>query len=151
GNQFLEHSGTVKPWPIDLQGRDLSLYKNNNFGADISEHVVGDYKDFFGGYYHDKEFGFGHWAPYEEMPGQKLWLWCRARSGGIWADLVTDTDGQYMALHAVRLFNQSSPGVVTPISQSDFEPYVMDHWREIWFPYKKIGAMVEASEFGVLN
>lgn len=151
GNQFLEHGGAAKPWPIDAEGRDLSLYKNNNFDKDISEHVVGDYKDFFGGYYHNSKFGFGHWAPYEEMPGQKLWLWSMARSGGIWEDLLTDTDGQYMEFQAGRLFNQYSPGETNPISQANFEPYVMDRWREIWFPFKEIGGMVDANEHGVLN
>ena len=151
GNQFLEHGGAAKPWPIDTDGRDLSLYKNNNFDKDISEHVVGDYKDFFGGYYHNSKFGFGHWSPYEEMPGQKLWLWSMARSGGIWEDLLTDTDGQYMEFQAGRLFNQYSPGETNPISQANFEPYVMDRWREIWFPFKEIGGMVDANEYGVLN
>jgi len=151
GNQFLEHGGTAKPWPIDAEGRDLSLYKNNNFDKDISEHVVGDYKDFFGGYYHNRKFGFGHWAPYEEMPGQKLWLWSVARSGAIWEDLLTDTDGQYMEFQAGRLLNQYSPGEINPISQANFEPYVMDRWTEIWFPFKGIGGMVDATEYGVLN
>ncbi|MEZ4970503.1 MAG: DUF5107 domain-containing protein [Flavobacteriaceae bacterium] len=151
GNQFLEHGGTAKPWPIDTEGRDLSLYKNNNFDKDISEHVVGDYKDFFGGYYHNKKFGFGHWAPYEEMPGQKLWLWSMARSGAIWEDLLTDSDGQYMEFQAGRLLNQYSPGETNPISQANFEPYVMDRWKEIWFPFKEIGGMVDATEYGVLN
>jgi len=151
GNQFLEHNGVAKPWPIDAEGRDLSLYRNNNFDTDISEHVVGDYKDFFGGYYHNKDFGFGHWAPYEEMPGQKLWLWSMARSGAIWEDLLTDFDGQYMEFQAGRLFNQYSPGETNPISQASFEPYVMDRWREIWFPFKEIGGMVDATEYGVLN
>ncbi len=151
GNQFLEHSGDAKPWPIDAEGRDLSLYKNNNFSGDVSEHVVGDYKDFFGGYYHNSKFGFGHWSPYEEMPGQKLWLWSQARSGGIWEDLLTDHDGQYMEFQAGRLFNQYFPGAINPISQANFEPYVMDRWREIWFPFKEIGGMVDANEYGVLN
>ena len=151
GNQFLEHGGAAKPWPIDAEGRDLSLYKNNNFDKDISEHVVGDYKDYFGGYYHNRNFGFGHWAPYEEMPGQKLWLWSMSRSGAIWEDLLTDTDGQYMEFQAGRLLNQYSPGETNPISQANFEPYVMDRWKEIWFPFKEIGGMVDATEYGVLN
>ncbi|TQO36891.1 uncharacterized protein DUF5107 [Arenibacter algicola] len=151
GNQFLEHGGAAKPWPIDAEGRDLSLYKNNNFDKDISEHVVGDYKDYFGGYYHNRNFGFGHWAPYEEMPGQKLWLWSMARSGAIWEDLLTDSDGQYMEFQAGRLLNQYSPGETNPISQANFEPYVMDRWKEIWFPFKEIGGMVDATEYGVLN
>ncbi len=109
-------------------------------------------KIFFGGYYHDIDFGFGHWSPYEEMPGQKLWLWALSRSGGVWEDLLTDTDGQYIEFQAGRLFNQYFPEKdKNPITQADFEPHVMDRWREIWFPFKDINGMVDASEYGVLN
>ncbi|WP_282160499.1 DUF5107 domain-containing protein [Ulvibacterium marinum] len=152
GNQYLEHNGTARPWPFDSEGRNTAFYKNNRYGGSKSKHVVGEYEDFFGGYYHDKKFGFGHWAPYEEMPGQKLWLWALSRSGGIWEDLLTDTDGQYMEFQAGRLFNQFSPSnAVNPITQANFDPYVMDRWREIWFPFKEIGGMVDATEDGVLN
>ena len=152
GNQFLEHNGSNKPWPINEQNRNLSFYKNNNFGSHKSYHVVGEYNHFFGGYYHNTNVGFGHWSPYEEMPGQKLWLWALSRSGGIWEDLLTDTDGQYIEFQAGRLFNQYSPNdSITPMTQANFDPYVMDKWSEIWFPYKEIKGMVDASKHGVLN
>ncbi len=152
GNEYLEHGGNAKLWPIDEEGRTLSHYKNNNFGPHKSYHIVGDYKDFFGGYYHDTNFGFGHWSPYEEMPGQKLWLWALSRSGGVWEDLLTDTDGQYIEFQAGRLFNQYFPEKdKNPITQANFEPHAMDTWREIWFPFKEIDGMVDASEYGVLN
>lgn len=151
GNAYVEHNGDAHPWPIDEQGRNLAMYKENNFGPAKSYHVVGEYNDFFGGYYHDRKFGFGQWAPYEEMPGQKLWLWALSRSGGIWEDLLTDTDGQYIEFQAGRLFDQYSPGATNPISQVGFDPYMMDKWSEIWFPIKEIGGMEDASEHGVLN
>ncbi|MRH99254.1 DUF5107 domain-containing protein [Kriegella sp. EG-1] len=151
GNTYVGHPGDAHSWPIDDKNRNLAMYKNNNFGPDKSYHIVGEYNDYFGGYYHDKNFGFGTWAPYEEMPGQKLWLWNQARSGGIWEDLLTDSDGQYIEFQAGRLFDQYSPGEVNPISQVGFDPYVMDSWSEIWFPYKEIGGMEDASKEGVLN
>ncbi|GAB5475695.1 MAG: DUF5107 domain-containing protein [Maribacter sp.] len=151
GNAYVEHNGDPHPWPIDDKGRNLALYKNNTFGPAKSYHIVGEYNDFFGGYYHDRNFGYGQWAPYEEMPGQKLWLWALSRSGGIWEDLLTDTDGQYIEFQAGRLFDQYFPGAVNPISQVGFDPYVMDTWSEIWFPYKEIGGMEDASTHGVLN
>lgn len=151
GNAYVEHNGDAHSWPIDEEGRNLSMYKNNTFGPSKSYHVVGEYNDFFGGYYHDRNFGFGHWATYEEMPGQKLWLWDLSRSGGIWEDLLTDSDGQYIEFQAGRLFDQYFPGAVNPISQVGFDPQVMDTWSEIWFPYKEIGGMEDASKHGVLN
>ena len=151
GNGYLEHDGTWKKWPIDDQERNLAMYKNNNFGPSKSYHIVGDYKNYFGGYYHDRNVGFGHLSPYEEMPGQKLWLWALSRFGGIWEDLLTDTDGQYIEFQAGRLFNQYFPGAENPVSQANFDPYMMDSWQELWFPIKHIGGMEAASEYGVLN
>lgn len=152
GNAYVGHPGDEHPWPVDDQGRKLSRYKENNFGGSKSYHVVGEYNDFFGGYYHDRQFGFGHWSPYDEMPGQKLWLWALSRSGGIWEDLLTDSDGQYIEFQAGRLFNQFSPGrVKTPITQADFEPGRSDLWREIWFPVKEIGGLSDVSPKGILH
>ncbi|WP_149302914.1 DUF5107 domain-containing protein [Pareuzebyella sediminis] len=151
GNAYVGHNGNAHSWPIDDKNRNLAFYKNNNFGGSKSYHVVGEFNDFFGGYYHNTDFGFGQWAPYEEMPGQKLWLWALSRSGGIWEDLLTDSDGQYIEFQAGRLLDQYSGGVINPISQVGFDPFVMDKWNEIWFPYKDIGGMVDASPHGVLN
>lgn len=151
GNYYLEHSGESKPWPINPEGRELSLYENNNFGPAKSYHVVGLYEDFFGGYYHDSNFGFGHWSPYEEIPGQKLWLWALSRDGGIWEDLLTDTDGQYIEFQAGRLLNQHSGGHKNPIRQLGFSPYSSDVWSEVWFPIKDIDGMASASPYAVMN
>ena len=73
GNAYLEHSGAVRSWPLDEEGRFLPLYRNNAFEGHKSYHVVGALNDFFGGYYHDEGYGWGHWAPHEEMPGRKMW------------------------------------------------------------------------------
>ncbi len=152
GTLYVGHPGDPHAWPVDEDGRNLNIYKENNFGGSKSYHVVGEYNDFFGGYYHDRQFGFGHWSPYDEMPGQKLWLWALSRSGGIWEDLLTDTDGQYIEFQAGRLLNQFSPGrEQTPITQVDFEPGRSDLWREIWFPVKKIGGLSDVSPKGILH
>lgn len=149
----LEHDGSPTPWPVDEKGRDLSRYPNNAFGTHKSIHIVGEYNDFMGGYYHESEFGFGHWALYDEMPGRKLWLWALSRNGGIWEDLLTDTDGQYMEFQAGRTLNQYLPSrsVKTPITQIPFSPHGTDRWSEIWFPVKEIGGLHEVSPYGVLH
>lgn len=151
GNQYLEHSGDPHPWPNEY-GRHIAEYKENDFLSHKSYHVVGEYNDFFGGYFHDQDYGFGHWSPYEEMPGQKLWLWSLARNGGIWEDLLTDTDGQYIEFQAGRLFNQYSPGSDrNPVTQAVFPPHTTDQWRELWFPVKSIGGLTDVSPTAVLH
>ena len=152
GNKYLKHSGEVKPWPIDNKDRNLTYYDNNRFEGHKSYHVVGQWKNFFGGYYHNDNYGFGHWAKHDEMPGQKLWLWALSDEGGIWEDHLTDTDGQYVEFQAGRQWVQYSPGDhINPITKAKFDPYVTDLWTEYWFPIKETEGMNEASRDGVMN
>jgi tetratricopeptide (TPR) repeat protein len=152
GNAYLEHSGQARDWPTDPAGRDLSVYRNNTFAGHKSYHVVGELNDFFGGYYREDDYGFGHWARYEDMPGQKLWLWALSREGGVWEDLLTDTDGQYVEFQAGRLLVQYSPGdAVNPITQAGFDPLSASRWTESWFPLEGMGGLTEASRDGALH
>ncbi len=152
GGSYLEHSGRERPWPIDEQGRFLPLYRNNAFDGNKSYHVVGELNDFFGGYYHDDDYGWGHWARYEDMPGQKMWLWALSRAGGIWEDLLTDTDGQYVEFQAGRLFVQYQPGDHrNPVTQAAFDPVSASRWTETWFPLEGTGGMTDASREGAMH
>lgn len=153
GRSYLEHSGRERPWPEDEAGRYLPLYRNNAFGGHKSYHVVGELNDFFGGYYHDEDWGWGHWARYEEMPGQKMWLWALSRAGAVWEDLLTDDDGQYVEFQAGRLFVQYSPDdpVANPIAQVGFDPMSSSRWTETWFPLQGTGGMSDASRGGAMH
>ena len=152
GDSYLKHSGEVLTWPVDSLGRDLAPYDNNRFEGNKSYHVVGEFNDFFGGYYEAEDYGFGHWSRYEEMPGQKLWLWALSRQGGIWDDLLTDTDGQYVEFQAGRLLVQYSRGEhVNPITEVDFDPMSASQWTETWFPLEGTGGLSDASRDGALH
>lgn len=151
GNQSLEHGGERKTWPVQ-DGHLKSKYADNAYASHTSIHIVGEYNDFMGGYYHKAGFGFGHWALYDDMPGRKLWLWALSREGEIWKDLLTDSHGQYMEFQAGRTFNQYSQSTFrSPIKEMPFNPGVSDRWKEIWFPVKEIGGLLEVSPKGILN
>jgi tetratricopeptide (TPR) repeat protein len=145
GQWFIGHDYAVplEPWPVDRDGRDRSWYRNNATPGSKSYFTVGRYEDFYGGWYEKSDTGFGHWSPYADMPGRKVWIWDLSRSGAIWVDLLTDQDGQYTEPQAGRLLNQSDHG--------DFPPGAADHWRELWFPYRGIGPMAKASPDAVLS
>ncbi len=152
GGSYLEHSGRERPWPVDEEGRHLPLYRNNDFGGHKSYHVVGELNDFFGGYYHDDGYGWGHWARHEDMPGQKMWLWALSRQGGVWEDLLTDSDGQYVEFQAGRLLVQYSPGAhVNPVTQAAFDPLSASAWTETWFPLEGTGGLSDASREGAMH
>ena len=153
GKYTIGHGGLARDWSIDARGRDLSIYGNNNFGPSKSYHVLGEYAEFSGGYWQNSDFGFGHHAFYDDLPGKKNWIWSLSRSGAIWENLLTDTDGQYVEVQMGRLFNQANltSGFRSPFTQVPFSPITTDQWEEIWFPVKEIGGLKSASEFGVMN
>ena len=153
GTHYIGHDGSAHDWPLDRStGRDLSWYENNDFGSYKSYHVLGRLADFFGGYWHDDDFGMAHFAPYGDKPGRKIWIWGLSREGMIWEDLLTDTDGQYVEVQSGRLFNQAdSSSTLTPFKHAEFAPYATDTWTEHWLPVKGIKGMVGASPWGALN
>lgn len=152
GDHYIGHGGELFPFPINEKGRDLSWYKNNNFGNSKSEHVLGYYNDYYGIYWHDDDFGSVHHASYDEKLGMKIFLWGQAREGGIWEGLLTDTDGQYIELQSGRMYNQpASNSSYSPFKHYAFGPQMTDVWTEYWFPVKGIGGISKASRIGALH
>ena len=151
GSYHIGHDGKGGEWPVE-NGIDISFYDNNDFGSYKSYHVINAYSNYFGGYWHEDDFGFGRLGHYEEMPGKKLWLWGLADEGEIWVDLLTDTKGQYIEFQSGKSFNQAMEGSsLTPFKHSEFIPFDADISKELWFPLKQTGGMVAASEYAVLN
>ena len=151
GDHYIGHGGEYGTWPNE-NSRDLSFYENNNFGFYKSYHVINSYTNFFGGYWLDDDFGFGHLASYDDKPGKKLWIWGLSRQGMIWEDLLTDNDGQYIEFQAGKLYNQAAySSTLTPFKHKEFQAYDADIMNETWFPLVKTGGMVAASEFAVFN
>lgn len=151
GKNHIGHGGQLGTWPVE-NGREISWYENNNFGTYKSYHVINSYSDFFGGYWHDDNFGFGHYATYDDKPGKKLWIWGLSDQGMIWEDLLTDNDGQYIEFQAGKLFNQAAySSTYSPFKHREFQAADADIMHEIWFPVKETGGMVAMSEYAVLN
>jgi tetratricopeptide (TPR) repeat protein len=153
GTHYIGHEGEYADWKINAENKkDISFYEQNNFGGYKSYHVFGAYTDFFAAFYHDKNFGMGHYSLYDEKPGKKIWIWGLSRQGMIWEKLLTDTDGQYVEVQSGRLFNQTADGSsLTPFKHRGFAPYATDEWTEYWFPIRGTGGVVKASPYGSLN
>jgi tetratricopeptide (TPR) repeat protein len=153
GTRYLGHEGEYSDWPANKQnGKDISFYNNNDFGGYKSYHVFGKYTDFFGGYWHDEDFGMGRYSTHDDKPGKKIWIWGLSQQGMIWEKLLTDTDGQYVEVQSGRLFNQSADNsTFTPFKHKGFLPHSTDQWTEYWFPVIKTKGFVAANNFGALN
>lgn len=152
GTHYIGHGGEAHDFPVDEQGRDISWYEKNNFGNSKSYHVIGKYNDFYGLYWHDADFGSVHHARYDDKLGMKIFLWGLSREGGIWEDLLTDTDGQYIELQSGRMYNQpASNSSYSPYKHTAFAPQATDAWTEFWYPVKDTRGVVKANETGALN
>jgi tetratricopeptide (TPR) repeat protein len=152
GTFHIGHEGEFDTWPVDSLGRQISFYEHNNFGGMKSYHVIGQPTNFYGGYWHDYDMGFGHYSPYYEKLGKKAWSWGLSGEGLMWEKLLTDTDGPNVELQSGRLFNQASPGCeLTPFKHVGFAPYTADTWTDNWFPVKHTRGLTTASLRGALN
>ena len=152
GNYRLGHDGLANSWPVDEDGTDRSWYKNNVPFGHSSYHIYGSVDNYFVSYYHDEDFGSGHWSPTYGAPGKKIWLWSQARNGAIWEDLLTDTHGQYVEVQAGRMLNQNSlSSGRTPFKQPNFIPYNADSWVERWFPVRETGGVTRVAESGTIH
>ncbi len=152
GTNFIGHDGDAHAWPVDEKGREIAWYEKNNFGSYKSYHVAGRLSEFFGGYWHDEDFGVAHYAPYADKAGRKIWIWGLSREGMIWEKLLTDSDGQYVEIQSGRLFNQAAPGSTqSPFKHTEFSPYSTDTWTEHWMPVKGTKGFVSASPWGAMN
>lgn len=153
GTAEIGHGDELNSWPVNKKGMDVSYYKNNNFGGAKSYHVLGEFAEHFLCYFRNKEFGLGHWASYDEKPGQKIWIWSLSRQGGIWEDLLTDPGNvQYTEIQTGLLFNQAAEGSTFSPFKHQFLTAGTEHkFTELWFPVTEIGGMVKANECGSLN
>lgn len=150
GTTRVDHDGSVAPWPIDTKtGKDLSYYKNNDFGSYKSYHTFGSRTEFFGAYYHDDDFGIATFVPPDAKLGRKVWIWGQSREGMIWEDLLTDPPGgQYVEIQTGRFFNQAYGTVKTPFKERPFVPYRAETWTEYWMPVRGIGGFNATSPDG---
>ena len=153
GNKYLGHDGDFADWPTNpANSKWISFYEQNNFGGYKSYHVFGHYANFFGGYWHDEDFGMARFSSYDDKPGRKIWIWGLSQQGMIWEKLLTDNDGQYTEIQSGRLFNQNSEkSSLTPFKHISFTPYTTDRWTEYWYPVMHTRGFVEANEYGALN
>lgn len=152
GTHHIGHGGRGDTWPIDSAGRKISYYRHNDFGSYKSYHIIGRPSNFYGGFWHSDNMGFGRHSPYYEKLGRKVWILGLSQEGERWENLLGDNDGLNVELQSGRLFNQASRGSeLTPFKHVGFAPYTTDTWSEKWFPVKHTRGMTHASPKGAMN
>ncbi len=154
GKYHLDHNGNYYPWPIDKKGRDISYYKNNNFGKYKPYHIFGTLTNYFSVIFQSKKFGAGHWGFYTDKPGKKIWMWGLSREGAIWEELLSDQDlgnKQYTEIQAGALFIQAGETENTPFKHLYFSPQDTEISKERWFLVKGLKEITKIDEQAAYN
>lgn len=124
------------------EGVDISRYKNipvpTSYMAEKSDF------DFVGGYDHNLRAGILHVADHHISPGKKQWTWGCGDFGKAWDCNLTDEDGPYIEL-MTGVFTDNQPDFtwLKPFEEKTFKQYFM--------PYKKVGAVKNATIHAALN
>ena len=155
GTYSIGHGGETIPWPMDTErGKNLSRWRENNFGGAKSYHIAGVNLPYYGAFWANENFGILHYANRDEKLGKKFFTLEQSDQGILWEELLTDsnpTGGELVEVQSGRLLNQNSPGTssLTPYKQFYFTPYGTDVWTEYWYPFKATGGVSNASLYGV--
>ena len=146
GTHYIGHEDELAPWPMEDE-RNLAFYQQNTKGDYKSYHVLNTHTEFFGGYWHDEDFGYGHLVGFDEKPGKKVWIWGLSRQGMIWENLLTDSHGQYVESQSGNLFNQPvEKSSTTPFKHTTLMPGAQSQTTEKWFPLKGLGGADTATD-----
>jgi tetratricopeptide (TPR) repeat protein len=132
----------VQRWPVDAQGKDLSLIRNQTDGP-VSLFTHGSREDFMGVWNPRSNTGTAHFAEYLQLPAKKVWSWGVDADGLDWRKALSDNDSAYVELQAGLFRNQETYAFLEPRQAISFTEY--------WMPVRDTGGISRANLAGVLH
>ncbi len=133
---------SIESWPIDRQGRDLSVIGNQTAGpVSLFTHLT---REGFVGVYHPRTgSGTVHAADPAELPTHKVWSWGNDRDAAAWRTALSDDDSAYVELQAGLFRNQETYAFL--------EPQESVRFTESWLPVRDLGGITRANTDAVLH
>ena len=132
----------VQRWPVDGQGKDLSVIRNQTDGP-VSLFVHGSREDFIGVWNPHSNTGTAHFAEYAEVPAKKIWSWGVDADGLDWRKALSDNNSAYVELQAGLFRNQETYAFLEPRQTISFMEY--------WMPVRDTGGISRANLAGVVH
>jgi len=132
----------IHPWPVDQDGVDYSLVRNQTKGP-VSMFSYGSREKFMGVWSPHTNTGTVHFAEYEELPAKKIWSWGVDADGLDWRKALSDDNSGYLEVQAGLFRNQETYAFL--------EPRQVIHFSEYWMPAREIGGISRANLSGVAN
>jgi tetratricopeptide (TPR) repeat protein len=132
----------VQTWPVDSQGKDLSVIRNQTDGP-VSLFVHGSRENFMGVWHPRTNTGTAHFARYAELPAKKIWSWGVDAEGLDWRKALSDNNSAYVELQAGLFRNQETYAFLEPRQSIAFTEY--------WIPVRDTGGISRANLAGVVH
>jgi tetratricopeptide (TPR) repeat protein len=132
----------VQPWPIDAQGKDLSIIRNQADGP-VSLFVHGSRENFMGVWHPKTNAGTAHFADYAELPAKKIWSWGVDPDGLDWRNALSDNNSAYVEIQAGLFRNQETYAFLGPRQTIAFTEY--------WMPVRDTAGISRANLAGVVH
>ncbi|MGD0911778.1 MAG: DUF5107 domain-containing protein [Terracidiphilus sp.] len=132
----------VYRWPVDAEGKDLSIIKNQTDGP-VSYFVHGSHEPFMGIWSPHTDTGVAHYAEYRELPAKKIWTWGVDPAGLAWRTALSDNQSAYAEVQAGLFRNQET--------YSFLEPGQSIRFSEYWMPVRGTGGISRANRSGVVH
>ncbi|MGA7339148.1 MAG: DUF5107 domain-containing protein, partial [Terracidiphilus sp.] len=132
----------VYRWPIDAEGKDLSIIKNQTDGP-VSYFVHGSHEPFMGIWNPHTQTGVAHFAEYRELPAKKIWTWGVDAAGLAWRTALSDNHSAYAEVQAGLFRNQETYAFLEPGQTIRFSEY--------WMPVRGTGGISRANLAGVVH
>ncbi|OGS18856.1 MAG: hypothetical protein A3J83_02355 [Elusimicrobia bacterium RIFOXYA2_FULL_40_6] len=100
-------------------------------------------EDYFGAYYHKKDYGLMHIADRKNCPGKKFFTWGNDSRGHLWTKVLTDNDGPYIEIQSGRFEVQHE--------QDFIKPFTMESWDEYWYVPSGLEGVSHANKDAAIN
>jgi tetratricopeptide (TPR) repeat protein len=133
---------SIEPWPIDRQGRDISVIRNQTDGP-VSLFTYRTREPFVGVYHARTNSGTVHLADPAELPTHKVWSWGYDRDAATWREALSDDDSGYVELQAGLFRNQETYAFL--------EPQETVRFTEYWLPVRDLGGITRATRDAVFH
>ncbi|MGA3132096.1 MAG: DUF5107 domain-containing protein [Terracidiphilus sp.] len=132
----------VYRWPVDAEGKDLSVIKNQTDGP-VSLFVHGSHEPFMAIWNPHTQTGVAHYAEYSELPAKKIWSWGVDPAGLEWRTALSDNQSAYVEVQSGLFRNQET--------YSFLEPGQTIRFSEYWMPVRGTGGISRANKQGVVH
>src|SRR5215510_1859264 len=132
----------VERWPMDEQGKDLSIIKNQTDGP-VSVFVHASRENFMGIWHPHTSAGTAHFSEYQQLPAKKIWSWGVDADGLDWRKALSDNNSAYAEIQGGLFRNQETYAFLEPRQHIAFTEY--------WMPVRGTGGISRANLAGVVH